>query len=64
MQQTIESGLDKNITVSVFCFGKNTEYVNSKLKKLSATGNGNFATITNFDEGKVYMMEEAKAVKN
>lgn len=64
MQQVIESGLDKNITLSVFCFGKNTEYVNTKLKKLTATGNGNFATITSLEEGKQHMLEEAKAVKN
>ncbi len=64
MQQTIESGLDKNITLSIFCFGKNTEYVNSKLKKLTATGNGNYAIITNKTEAKQKMIEEAKAVKN
>ncbi|MBK9794090.1 MAG: VWA domain-containing protein [Sphingobacteriales bacterium] len=64
MQQVIESGLDKNITLSVFCFGKNTEYVKTKLKKLTATGNGNFAIITSLEEGKQHMLEEAKAVKN
>ena len=64
MQQTIESGLDKNITLSIFCFGKNTEYVNTKLKKLSASGNGNFAAVTTIEEAKQYMLEEAKAVKN
>ncbi|MCC6584908.1 MAG: VWA domain-containing protein [Chitinophagales bacterium] len=64
MQQVIESGADKNITLSVFCFGKNTEYVKTKLKKLTATGNGNFAIITSLEEGKQHMLEEAKAVKN
>ena len=64
IQQTIDDGLTKNITLSIFCFGKNTEYVNSKLKKLAKTGNGNFASILNIDEAKIYMLEEAKAVKN
>ncbi len=64
MEQTIKSGLEKSISLSIFCFGKNTDYVNSKLKKLSTSGNGNFATITTIEEGKLYMLEEAKAVKN
>lgn len=63
MQQVIASGLEKKITLSVFCFGKNTEYVNVKLKKLTVSGNGNFATITNLEEAKQHMLEEAKAVK-
>jgi Ca-activated chloride channel family protein len=63
MQQLIESGLDKNISLSIFCFGKNTEYVKIKLKKLTSAGNGNFATITTIEEAKQRMMEEAKAVK-
>lgn len=63
MQQTIETGLGNNITLSIFCFGKNTEYVNAKLKKLTAAGNGDFATIINIEEGKQHMIEEAKAVK-
>ena len=64
MQQVIESGLDKNISLSVFCFGKTTEYVNTKLKKLTIIGNGNYAVISTVDEGKQHMLEEAKAVKN
>ena len=63
MQQLIESGLDKKISLSIFCFGKNTEYVKIKLKKLTSAGNGNFATITTIEEAKQRMMEEAKAVK-
>ena len=63
MQQLIETGLDKNISLSIFCFGKNTEYVNTKLSKLANIGNGNFATITDAENGKHYMLEEAKAVK-
>ena len=64
MQQTIESGLDKNISLSVFCFGKTTDYVNTKLKKLTSKGNGNYAVITTIEEGKQNMLDEAKAVKN
>lgn len=64
MQQVIESGLDKNISLSVFCFGKTTEYVNTKLKKLTAIGNGNYAVISTIDEGKQHMLEEAKVVKS
>ncbi len=64
MQKTIEEGLDKNISLSVFCFGKATDYVNTKLKKLTTLGKGNYAVVTAIDEGKKYMLEEAKAVKN
>ncbi|HRH56796.1 MAG TPA: VWA domain-containing protein [Chitinophagales bacterium] len=64
MQKTIEEGLDKNISLSVFCFGKATDYVNTKLKKLTTLGKGNYAVVTAIDEGKQYMLEEAKAVKN
>jgi Mg-chelatase subunit ChlD len=64
MQEQIEQGLDKNIVLSVFCYGKNTPYVTGKLKKLTSSGHGNFATITSLEDGKMYMIEEAKAVKN
>ncbi|MDB5227680.1 MAG: uncharacterized protein JWN78_1873 [Bacteroidota bacterium] len=64
MEQVIQDGSEKNIALSVFCFGKNTEYVNGRLKKLTSTGHGNFATINNIDEAKLYMLEEAKAVKD
>ena len=63
MQQVIEKGKEKNITMSVFCFGKNTEYVNTKLKKLTILGKGNYANISNLTEAKQFMLEEAKAVK-
>lgn len=63
MQQIIETGLDKNISLSVFCFGKATDYVNTKLKKLTSIGNGNYAVIATIDEGKQHMLDEAKAVK-
>jgi Mg-chelatase subunit ChlD len=62
MQETIQNGLAKNITVSIFCFGKNTEYVNGKLRTLAQTGKGNFANILNIDDAKLHMLEEAKAV--
>jgi Mg-chelatase subunit ChlD len=64
MLQSIAAGRSKNISLSIFCFGKNTEYVFTKLRALSQTGNGNFASILNTDEGKQLMIEEAKAVKN
>lgn len=63
MKQTIASGIKKNITLSIFCFGKNTDYTNSKLKELSNVGSGNFANILNADEGKQHLLEEAQAVK-
>ncbi len=62
MQQTIADGAIKNIALSIFCFGKNTDYVNGKLKKLANTGNGNFANIMNVDDAKQHMIEEAQAV--
>ena len=46
-----------------FCFGKNTDYTDSKLKELSNVGSGNFANILNADEGKQHLLEEAQAVK-
>ena len=64
MQQTIESGKEKGISLSIFCFGKNTDYVKSKLEKLTHAGSGNYANITTIDESKLHMLEEAKAVKN
>jgi Mg-chelatase subunit ChlD len=64
MEQVIESGLDKNIALSVFCFGKNTDYVIARLKKLTQAGKGNFAQITSLEDGKMHMMEEARAVKS
>lgn len=63
MKQTIENGLNKDISLSIFCFGKTTEYVSSKLKKLAATGKGNYANITAIEQAKEFMLEEAKAVK-
>jgi Mg-chelatase subunit ChlD len=62
MQETIKNGLNKNITVSIFCFGKNTEYVNDKLSVLAQSGKGNFANILTEDDAKLHMLEEAKAV--
>jgi len=62
MKETIQNGLSKNITVSIFCFGKNTEYVNGKLKTLAQTGNGNYANILTVEDAKLHMLEEAKAV--
>lgn len=64
MLQAITVGRSQNISLSIFCFGKNTEYVFTKLRALSQTGNGNFASILSTDEGKELMIEEAKAVKN
>ena len=64
MEQVIQDGSQKNISLSIFCFGKNTEYVNGRLRKLTNTGRGNFATINNLNEAKTYMLEEAKAVKD
>jgi len=63
MQQTILDGTQKNISLSIFCFGKNTAYVTGKLKTLAKTGNGNFANILNIDDAKKHMLEEAQAVK-
>jgi len=63
MQQTIEGGLEKNVTLSIFCFGKNTSYVTGKLKTLAKTGKGNFANILDAEEAKQRMLEEAQAVK-
>lgn len=63
IQETIEDGLKKDITLSIFCFGKPTDYVQSKLQSLAKAGNGNTATILNIEDGKQRMIEEAKAVK-
>lgn len=63
IQETIEDGLKKDITLSIFCFGKPTDYVQSKLQTLAKAGNGNTATILNLEDGKFRMIEEAKAVK-
>lgn len=63
IQETIEDGLKKDITLSIFCFGKPTDYVQSKLQTLAKAGNGNTATILNLEDGKLRMIEEAKAVK-
>jgi hypothetical protein len=63
MQQIISTGTQKKISLSIFCFGKNTDYVKSKLQKLATLGNGNFANITTIEEGEQHMLEEAKAVK-
>lgn len=63
MKQTIESGLDKDISLSIFCFGKTTDYVSNKLKVLANKGNGNYANITSIEIAKTDMLEEAKAVK-
>jgi len=45
-------------------FGKNTDYVTSKLKELAKHGNGRFAAVLNIEDAKANMLEEAKAVKN
>lgn len=63
MQKSIELGWQKQISVSIFCFGKNTEYVYTKLRQLAKAGNGNFSSILSEEEGKKAMIEEAKAVK-
>lgn len=63
MQQIIETGIQNKISLSIFCFGKNTDYVKTKLQKLANLGNGNFANITTVAEGELQMLEEAKAVK-
>lgn len=63
MKRSISSGLEKHIALSIFCFGKNTTYVYSKLQKLAEAGKGNFALISGPEDGKLYMMEEARAVK-
>lgn len=64
MREIIESGVEKNISLSIFCFGKATEYVNTKLNKLSITGNGNYAVITAIEDAKLHFIEEAKALKS
>jgi Mg-chelatase subunit ChlD len=63
IQNTIEDGLKNNISLSIFCFGKPTEYVKTKLGKLAQIGGGNYASISNIDDAKYFMLEEAKAVK-
>jgi Mg-chelatase subunit ChlD len=63
MQKTIEEGWSKKVSLSIFCFGKNTEYVYAKLGQLAKAGNGNFASILSEEESKTAMIEEAKAVK-
>ena len=63
MQQIIETGIQNKISLSIFCFGKNTDYVKTKLQKLANLGNGNFANITTVAEGELQMLEEAKALK-
>lgn len=64
MEKTIEQGTEKNIVLSMFLFGKNTDYVISKLATLAKKGNGNFSTILSLEDGKASLLEEAKAVKN
>lgn len=64
MEKYIQQGAEKNIAISMFLFGNNTDYVTSKLKELSRKGNGNFASILSVEEGKKHMLEEAQAVKN
>lgn len=63
LQQAIEAGYKKGISLSIFCFGKTTDYVKTKLENMTNSGRGNFANITTLDEGKQHMMDEAKAVK-
>lgn len=64
MEKNIEQGATKDITLSMFLFGKNTDYVTSKLKELAKHGNGRFAAVLNIEDAKANMLEEAKAVKN
>ena len=63
MQQTITAGAAKNLSLSIFCFGKTTGYVDEKLRKLSVSGKGNYAVIQNAESAKVHFIEEAKALK-
>lgn len=63
-KKNIEQGATKDITLSMFLFGKNTDYVTSKLKELAKHGNGRFAAVLNIEDAKANMLEEAKAVKN
>ena len=64
MEKYIRQGAQKNIALSMFLFGKNTDYVTAKLKELAKNGNGNFAQILNMQDAMERMLEEAKAVKN
>lgn len=64
MEKHIEQGAQKNVALSMFLFGKNTDYVTSKLKELAKKGNGNFAQVLHLEDAMEKMLEEAKAVKN
>ena len=63
IENSIKDGLKKQISISIFCFGKPTTETSSQLNKLANSGKGNFAVISNIDEAKADMLEEAKAIK-
>ncbi|MFN8284698.1 MAG: VWA domain-containing protein [Chitinophagales bacterium] len=64
MEKYIKQGSEKDITLSLFLFGKNTDYVTAKLKELANKGNGHFAQILHLEDAMEKMLEEAKVVKN